>query len=209
MPSLKIAVLGGGNIGGNIGRKWVAAGHEVAFGVNDHNGKNAQALRNDLGAGVKIGSVDEALAAGPEVILLAVPAVRVGDIIARHAAQLDDKIIIDATNNFASPDKSAFKALQEHTPNAKIYRAFNNLGWENFVNSDYNGIQADAFYCGDTSAIETAEQLIADTGVNPVYLGGPEKVDLVDSFLALFVALAMEQKRGRLLSFKLLTRDSF
>ena len=209
MPSLKIAVLGGGNIGGNIGRKWVAAGHQVAFGVNDPHGKNAQSLRADLGGEIKIGSVDEALATGPEIILLAVPAGRVGDLISQNAAQLDGKIIFDATNNFSSPVKNAFKALQEHTPNARLYRAFNNLGWENFVNADYNGIQADAFYCGDSSANETAAQLIADTGVNPVYLGGPDKADLVDSFLTLFVALAMEQKRGRLIAFKLLTRDSF
>jgi predicted dinucleotide-binding enzyme len=83
------------------------------------------------------------------------------------------------------------------------------MGWENFVNSDYNGIQADAFYCGDESSRETAERLISEVGVNPVYLGDPVKADAVDSFLGVFFALAMEQKRGRLLAFKLITRDSF
>ena len=45
---LTIAVLGAGNIGSTLGRKWVAAGHQVAFGVNDPNGKHAQALRTEL-----------------------------------------------------------------------------------------------------------------------------------------------------------------
>ena len=44
---LTIAVLGAGNIGGTIGRKWVSAGYQVVFGVNDPNGKNAQALRGE------------------------------------------------------------------------------------------------------------------------------------------------------------------
>ncbi len=39
-----IAVLGAGNIGGTLGPKWIAAGHQVVFGVNDPNGKNAQRL---------------------------------------------------------------------------------------------------------------------------------------------------------------------
>ena len=32
---MKIAVLGAGNIGGTLGKKWLAAGHEVVFGVRD------------------------------------------------------------------------------------------------------------------------------------------------------------------------------
>src|SRR3954449_10638411 len=99
MPPYKIVVLGGGNIGGSIGRKWVAAGHEVVFGVNDTGGKNATSLKNDLGDKITIGTIEEALATGPDVVLLAVPAAKVGDLIARNAAQLDGKIIFDATNN--------------------------------------------------------------------------------------------------------------
>src|SRR5947209_3591830 len=58
---LKIAVLGAGNIGGTLGRKWAEAGHQVFFGVNDPNGKNAQKLRSELGNKVTIGTASEAL----------------------------------------------------------------------------------------------------------------------------------------------------
>ena len=32
---MKIAILGAGNIGGTLGKKWLKAGHEVIFGVRD------------------------------------------------------------------------------------------------------------------------------------------------------------------------------
>ncbi|MFL5690344.1 MAG: NAD(P)-binding domain-containing protein, partial [Ktedonobacteraceae bacterium] len=49
MGELHIALLGAGNIGGTLGRKWIAAGHTVAFGVNNPAGAKAQALRSDFG----------------------------------------------------------------------------------------------------------------------------------------------------------------
>jgi len=30
---MRIAVLGAGNVGGTLGRRWADAGHDVAFGV--------------------------------------------------------------------------------------------------------------------------------------------------------------------------------
>jgi len=32
---MKIAVIGKGNIGGSLGSKWLAAGHDVVYGAND------------------------------------------------------------------------------------------------------------------------------------------------------------------------------
>ena len=58
---LKIVVLGAGNIGGTLGRKWSTAGHQVTFGVSDPNGPLSQALRAELGDKIKIGTVADAL----------------------------------------------------------------------------------------------------------------------------------------------------
>jgi predicted dinucleotide-binding enzyme len=32
---INIAILGAGHIGGTLGRKWAAAGHDIFFGVRD------------------------------------------------------------------------------------------------------------------------------------------------------------------------------
>jgi predicted dinucleotide-binding enzyme len=80
MAQVRVAVLGAGNIGGTLGRKWAAAGNHVTFGVSNPNGSKSQALRADLGDTVKIGSVADALAAG-DVVLVAVPGGTVDEVV--------------------------------------------------------------------------------------------------------------------------------
>jgi predicted dinucleotide-binding enzyme len=202
-----IAVLGAGNIGGTIGRKWVSAGHQVVFGVNDPNGKNAQALRNELGNEAKIGTVADALSSNPDVVLMALPGGVIDATIAQYASQLDGRIIIDAANRMGAAVMNSFAALGQHTPHARIYRAFNTYGYENFANPAFGGIQADLFFCGPDGASRTViEQLIAAVGLRPMYLGGVEQVGIVDGIAGIWFALAFGQKKGRHLAFKVLER---
>jgi prephenate dehydrogenase len=58
----RIAALGAGNIGGTLGRKWVAAGHQVAFGLREPDGERARALRSELGDGARVATLADASA---------------------------------------------------------------------------------------------------------------------------------------------------
>ncbi|MEO8970984.1 MAG: NAD(P)-binding domain-containing protein, partial [Ktedonobacteraceae bacterium] len=73
MSTIHIAILGAGNIGGTLGRKWVAVGHRVVFGVNNPQGEKARKLRSDLGDRATITTTAEALATNPDVVVLAIP----------------------------------------------------------------------------------------------------------------------------------------
>ncbi len=207
MSAIKIVVLGAGNIGGTLGRKWVAAGEQVIFGVNNPDGENARTLRSDLGDRATIQTTAEALASNPDVVVLAIPGPAMDATIAQYADQLDGKIIIDTANKMGASTHNSFAALQQHASHASIYRAFNTLGWENFADALFDGTPADLFYCGtDGDARVTVEQLISDVGLRPVSLGGSEQVGVVDSLLGLWFALVVGQKKGRHLAFKMLTR---
>ncbi|GCE30477.1 hypothetical protein KDA_59610 [Dictyobacter alpinus] len=205
---LTIAVLGAGNIGGTLGKKWVVAGHKVHFGVNDPNGKNAQTLRADaeIGGRAAIGTTEEALEGEPDVVLIALPGSVVESVARDYATRLDGRIIIDAANRMGEDSMHNLEHFQRHAPKAHVYRAFNSLGWENFAAPNFAGIQADLFYCGPQDAAQASvEQLIADVGLNPVYLGGNEQMGLLDSIASLWFTLALAQKKGRHLAFKVLT----
>jgi predicted dinucleotide-binding enzyme len=99
MTPLRIAVLGAGKIGGTIGRKWTAAGHQVAYGVRDpqapesllHNGEN-----------VLVGQVSEALATDPQVVLMVVPGGAMEATIVAYAEQLNGRAVIDAANRIGN-----------------------------------------------------------------------------------------------------------
>ena len=192
---MRIAVLGRGNIGGTLGSKWQEAGHEVSFGV-----------RNPDPSSPSQASISDAISHG-EVVLFAVPASAVGPIAEAQAADLIGKILIDATNNMAGASMSSVDALVAHVPTAKVFRAFNSLGWENFANPVFGNDRADLFYCGssDTGATRIVEELIEAIGLRPMRVGDLDKVELVDCVTKLWFALASGRKMGRHTAFKVLS----
>jgi predicted dinucleotide-binding enzyme len=204
MANLRIAVLGAGNIGGTIGRKWTAAGHTVAYGVRDPQNAEAQQLRQS-GANVTVATVAEALATDPQVILFAVPGGSMDDTITANATAIDGHTVIDAANRMGGGGPTdSFATFQRVTPNARVYRAFNTYGWENFENPSYNGEQADLFYAGPDGESQTqVEQLISDVGLRPLRLGGTDQIATVDALLGIWFTLM--RTHGRHLAFKVLT----
>lgn len=204
MAKLHVAVLGAGNIGGTLGRKWANAGHTVAFGVANPAGEKAQKLRTDLGDAVTIGTVADALA-NADVVVMALPGGAMDETISANAAQLDGKTIIDAANRMSGGPMNSLATFKAQTPHAQVFRAFNSLGWENFADPVFDGVQADLFYSGpDGTPREAVEQLISDIGLRPVRLGDADQAALVDSVGTLWFALALGQRRGRHLAFKVL-----
>ena len=202
---MKIGVLGAGIIGRTIGKKWAAAGHELVFGVRDTGKADLQSFLDEIEGEGSIGSTAAAIDHG-EVILVAIPGRAVKEMGAAFAAGLDGKLLIDATNNIGGPVLNSVAELAAHAPAARIFRAFNTLGWENFEEPRLAGEQIDLFFCGpDGDDRLLVEQLIADVGLRPVYVGDHGQLTAVDNITRLWFALAMDQGRGRRLAFKVLT----
>jgi 8-hydroxy-5-deazaflavin:NADPH oxidoreductase len=186
---MRIAVIGAGNIGRTLGTKWAAAGHQVVYGVRSPGAPETA-------------SIPDAVAAA-EVVALAVPGAAAKDVLATLGAALAGKVVIDATNDIQSTGK--LHALAELTDGAHPVRAFNTLGWENLADPVIDGITADLFYATEEGhAKEVAHRLIADVGLRPVWLGGLDAFDLVDSLTQLWFTLAFQRKQGRRLAFKML-----
>ncbi len=201
---MKIAVLGAGNIGGAVGKKWAAAGHQVTYGVRNPADADNVALAKQTGHGASVASVAAAVA-DVDAVLLAIPGPAVAQAIAPIAGKLAGKILIDATNSMGGATMNSVGALQQAAPTAHVFRAFNSVGWENFQTPMFGEVQADLFYAGPDGEPRTAvEQLISDVGLRPVRLGGPDKIPVVDSVATIWFALAMGERKGRHVAFKVL-----
>lgn len=196
---MKITVIGAGNIGGVLGRKWSDAGHEVCFGVRNPADEKFDSMRS-FG---KFVHVAESLHSA-EVVLLSLPGGSVADFASQYGASLAGKIVIDATNNIRSSEMNNIAVLRQKAPDANFIRAFNALGWENFENPILGGLQIDLFYCGHGGSRETADLLISDIGLRPIYLGDLDLVNVVDGMTRMWFALALAHGRGRRLAFKLI-----
>jgi predicted dinucleotide-binding enzyme len=198
---MKIAILGAGNIGGTLGGKWLAAGHEIQFGVRDATSqKTLSALEQAKGA--QAVRVDESIAFA-EVVLFSIPWATVPEVASANADKLEGKIILDATNNFTGPVINNLSALKSAAPNSKIYRAFNSLGWEVFAQPILNGQQADMFYSGaDGETRAQVHQLIKEIGVNPIWVGDNDRIQIVDDMGALWVTMVFQRGWSRKFAFK-------
>jgi 8-hydroxy-5-deazaflavin:NADPH oxidoreductase len=189
---MNIAVIGRGKVGATLGGKWVGAGHQVVFGSRKPDGPDTASVA--------------AAVEGAEVVVLAVPGSAAGEVVATLGEKLRDKVVIDTTNDVAGSGK--LHALDEIADGAHPVRAFNSLGWENFVDPVIGGVRADLLFASeDGHPREVAEQLIRDVGFEPVWVGELDAFDLVDSLTRLWFTLALRRGLGRRLAFKVLTEE--
>lgn len=177
---MKIGIIGSGNIGGNLGKHWAEAGHEVMF--SSRHPEELQSMADEVGA--KTGTTEEAAAFG-SVILLAIPYGKVPDL-AKQLGSLQGKILIDAGNPYPNRDGDvAQKVIDDKSqtatgyvaslfPEAKTVKAFNSVHYKVFADKAFKkGDERIAVQiCSDDkSAKETVKQLIEDIGFAPQDLG--------------------------------------
>src|SRR5437763_626466 len=96
---MNIGILGAGNVGGGLGKRWAANGHEILFGVRDPQSYTVEILMNSMGETARAGTMREAATFG-EVVVLAVPWVAVSEVL-RETGSLAGKILVDCTNRTA------------------------------------------------------------------------------------------------------------
>ena len=182
---MKIAVIGTGHIGGTLGQRWHAAGHDVAYGSRKGSGTGP--------GGAPVMPVADALT-GAEVVLLAVPGRAVAEVVAAHGAALGGKVVIDAVNRIGEPAVNSQAAIAAAAPDARYVRAFNTLGWENFASPPPG---AALFFAADPGARPAAEELITTVGLEPVFAGDAGASGTVDALLALWFALVQHNGGNR------------
>lgn len=201
---MKIGILGAGNIGGNLGRRFAAAGHQVRFGVRDP--KKLEALLTECGPSATAGDVASA-AAFAEVVVLAVPwgsAMAVLD----AAGPLDGKVLIDTTNASRWEDgpvpavtTSAAQLIAERVPGARVVKAWNTIGAEHILDPRRSGAAANLYVCtDDAQARKITAELGEQIGFVPLDLGPLRNARLAEHLALTWIHLAMRAGYGRDLS---------
>ncbi|MNO89116.1 prephenate dehydrogenase [compost metagenome] len=177
--SVKIGIIGTGNIGSALARLWVDAGHEVL--ISSRHPERLQSLASELGPRARTGTPREAAAFG-EVILLAVPYAATPQIGRDYAGELAGKVVLDAGNPIPSRDGAmAEEARQEGAglasrgflPGVRLVRAFNAISASNIRSQAHrSGERLGIPLAGDDpQALEVASGLVRDAGFDPVIVG--------------------------------------
>jgi 8-hydroxy-5-deazaflavin:NADPH oxidoreductase len=164
---MKITVIGRGNVGGGLAKKWRDAGHEV----------------DELGR-------DGGDASAADVLLVAVPGSEIENALGKVTG-IEGKLTIDATNAVHGRNEK-FGSLGHEVrsivggPTAKSF----NLNFARI----YDEIAAQRvppsnLYCAEAEAREVTERLIRDAGYEPVNAGGLDKARLLEEHLELLFAI--------------------
>lgn len=201
---MKIGIIGAGNVGSGLGKVWARLGHEVVYGVRDPQRDKLKVVL-DESPHARAVSIREAAAFG-EVVALATPWAAAEDAI-KAAGDLSGKVLIDCTNPVGFKlTTSAAEMVAGWAHGAKVVKAFNTIGANNYSDLQFSGLRADTYICGDDAeAKKVVGQLAEQMGFDVVDAGPLSNAHLLEELTMLWVTLA-RGGYGREIAFKLLRK---
>ncbi len=196
---MRIAILGAGNVGGGLGKAFAAVGHDVVFGVRDPDSTKTLAALAEIPSATAAPSAQAV--EGADVVVFAVRPVAINATVA-ELPSMAGRIVIDAMNRFDA-EASAHATTHDLAalmPGAKLAKAFNTTGFENYATASERTAPAAMFVAGDDAdAKRTAMALAAEIGFRPEDAGGLPNAKALEEMVKVWLALV--QTHGRTVAF--------
>lgn len=191
----KVAVIGLGNIGKVLASNLVKGKREVI--VASRKIEDAKALVQELGSYAKAAEVKDAIAEA-DIVVFSVWFSTIKELLVKHSDELQGKMIIDPSNPIAPDDNGGFKKtigadesageiLRSALPKgSKFVKALGSLGAASLSGAANQKPRAVLFYATDDRSLsDVVEELIIDTGFEPVNIGGIDQSIRMEVFGAL------------------------
>ena len=208
----RIAIVGAGNVGGNLGIRLARSGYSLRFGIRE--GSDADEVIAKCEGKAEGASIPEA-AKWADVIFLSVPASAALEA-ARSMGDLTGKVLVDCNNplkwedgpvHTPPPEGSITAALAKAFPKARVVKGFNTFGAEFHLEPKLGGTSIDVQLAGDDAEAKALVASIATrAGFTPVDMGPLRNAAHLESLAILWIHLAMRAGQGRQIGFKLLKR---
>jgi NADPH-dependent F420 reductase len=174
-----IAMIGTGNVGAALGRRFAEHGHTIFYGSRDPSAADVRELVAATAGGAVALTQAEA-AARADIVVLAVPSTA-AEAVVRSLGDLRGKIVVDPTNprvmapdGFADypRDGSTAERIAALTPGAHVVKAFNTLGSETMFDPTVaNGPVTIPLVGDDREAKERVAVLARQIGLEAVDVG--------------------------------------
>ncbi len=208
---MKIAIIGGGNVGGALGKNLAQKGHTLIFGLRNPNDDKYSVLKMNPNTSLVIPA--EA-AKQADVIFLATPWTSTKQAL-ESLGPISGKILVDCTN----PIKPDFSGLEiGHTTSggemiagwakgAKVVKCFNHTFAANMANPAYGKQKTVIFAAGDDpESVALIVSLASELGFDALPLKGLALARQLEQFAWLNIDLAYNQGKGPTFAFALLNR---
>lgn len=210
----KVAIIGAGNVGGNLGARLSQSGVTVRFGVKP--GSDVKAL---LARCKDASESDPASAAAwGDVVFLAVPATVAVELAQSLSKQLEGKIVVDCNNPLTwkdgpvwapTPEGSLAASIAKAAPGARVVKGFNQFGAEFHGDPMHAGAPAQVFLAGDDAeAKKVVSEIATKGGFRPVDAGPLRNASVLENLAILWIHLATVGGQGRDFAFTMQTRKA-
>lgn len=208
----EVAVIGPGNVGGDLGVRLANSGVSVTFGVR--SGKEVPRISEASEGNVKWAAPADAARAA-DAIVLALPANVVVEV-ARGLGDLRGKIVIDANNPLRMdkgpvwnppPEGSLAQALAAALPGARVIKAWNTFGHEFHADPRTEAGPVTVPIAGDDADAKADVAALAHrAGFAPLDCGPLRNASLLENLATLWVHVAMAGGQGRDVAWQLVRR---
>jgi 8-hydroxy-5-deazaflavin:NADPH oxidoreductase len=202
--SMKIAVIGAGNVGSALGTGWAKAGNRIVFGVRDASKPALKALCERTGA---TAAAPADAARQGDVVVLALPW-NVAESAVKSLGDLTGKVVIDSMNPLAMKDgalglergytTSGGEAVAAWLPGAKVVKTFNQVGAEMMMAGDRFPTPPVMFLAGDDDGAKSAvAQLVRELGYEALDAGALRQARILEPFAMVWINQALFRGLGR------------
>ena len=172
---MKIGIIGSGNVGKALAKSGVKAGHQVTLSATSPD--HAAAAAKATGAYAATSNTDAVKDA--ELVIIAVPHDKLGEVFRGLGTSVDGKVVIDATNhvNVQNPGEvldgiSNAEEIQKRHPQVRVVKAFNYAFAARMAEPTVDGVRLDGFVAGDDQeAKDKALEFVESIGFRPIDAG--------------------------------------
>ena len=189
----KVAVIGLGNIGRTIAANLVKGTHPVI--ISSREIKKAQSFAAELGV-LAIAEETSKAIKDADLIIPAIYFDKIKEFLGQYAEELKGKVIIDVSNPIAPDGNGGFKKIIDKdvsagqilaalTPkDASFVKAFGTLGAASLSGATFTEpARKVLFYASDsTNSNKQIEELITDSGFEPLHVGGIDQSIRIEVF---------------------------
>lgn len=172
----RIGILGSGDVALSLGRGLVRHGYEVKVSSRDPKKANLKPWLDELKGKATVGTFEEAAKFSSVVIVATNGAGTEAALEVARAANLDGKLVIDATNPldfskgmsptlFTGANESLAERIQKKLPKAKVVKCFNTISHAKMVDPTFQEAAPPMMIAGnDATAKKQVDALLKELG---------------------------------------------
>ncbi len=193
MSSMKVGILGSGDVGRALGKGFVNRQHEV---------KIVKTWVNQVGRNASAGTFAESAAFGDIIVLATNGSAIEAAVDLAKPQNFNGKLVIDVTNQLDfskgpppgmlySPTDSLGQRVQRKLPSAKIVKCFNTVPNSQMVDPKFKDVEM--MICGnDTAAKQQVTKILKEFGwKGAIDIGGIENAGWLEAFVPLWARVGM------------------